>query len=131
MSQLEAVQAQWEADVDAFQKAKPAVTLSAIRLMALRCLDAYPQATHMLIESSDQGRYMCGPITIEADGVALLEDDPIWEFNEEHDLDAVASYLEWGDDTWEDFTDMSHPYTRTRAGYYAMDLALIVSGLPV
>jgi hypothetical protein len=131
VSQVEAMQDEWLAAVDRFHKAKPAATLAAIRLMALRCLDAYPQATHMLLESSDQGRYMCGPNAIEVDGVALLEDDPMWEFNEEHDLDAVASYLDWGDDTWEDFTDMAHPYTRTRAGYYAMDLALIVSGLPV
>jgi hypothetical protein len=131
MSQLEDAQEQWETATDTFHRVVPAVTLAAIRLMALRCLDAYPQATHMLIESSDQGRYMCGPLSIEVDGVTLLEDDPMWEFNEEHELDSVASYLSWGDDTWEDFTDMEHPFTRTRAGYYAMDLALIVAGLPV
>lgn len=104
--------------------------LTAIQLIATAALQFAPDATHMLIESSDQGDFMCAPHTLQRDGVDLLEIEDAGGKNraqewaalcDQYDLDAPASWLTWGH-TWERFVDEDHPFTRRRAGYLAIDV---------
>ena len=129
MSTLDEAHAAYEAAVDMVPAVRLAATLSALRLIALASLSVAPDATHVLIESSDQGgRYMCGPNSIEQDGVDIVDEETLSDLNESWDLDAAASWLDWDDDVWEQFADPNHPYTNPRGGYYAMDLQRIITG---
>jgi hypothetical protein len=127
MSRLEQ---EFSAAADALPAASKAATVAALRLIAAAALTVDQRATHVLIESSDQGgRYMCGPSGVERDGVVVSEFDQMQDLNEEHDLDSAASYLEWDDETWEKYADEGHPYTNPRGGYYALSIAHIVTDL--
>ena len=99
---------------------------AALLLLAGHALAVAPNATHMLMESSDQGNHMCVPLflTVGEEHVAEEEwDARVEEYDDE--LSQAASWLTWGHDSWEDYTDLDHPFSRTRSGYYAMDLGRI------
>jgi hypothetical protein len=105
--------------------------LSAIQLLATAALVFAPDATHLLMESSDQGNYMCTPHGLMRDGRDLLEypangtegREAEWMvLCDQYNLEAAASWLTWGHDAWERFVDTDHPYTRKRAGYMAISL---------
>jgi hypothetical protein len=104
---------------------------TALYLIATHVLEFAPEATHMLMESSDQGDFMCPPYRIEQDGKDLVvgvEGD--WEdVVEDNDLQGAASWLTWGADAWEQYVDQDHPYTNTRGGYCALDLRRIGAAL--
>ena len=110
--------------------------LSAVQLMARVALDFEPTATHMLMESSDQGEFMCAPHALQRDGVDLF--DVQWDVGdararadqwqdliEQYDLHGAGSWLTWGHTAWERFVDTDHPYTSKRSGYLALDLRKI------
>jgi len=102
--------------------------LAAVRLLAAHALDAVPDATHLLIESSDQGNYMmCTAGSVERDGVTVASGTDWDDRCELHDLDAAASWLTWGAAAWEQYADPFHPYTNMRGGYVALDLRRIAA----
>jgi hypothetical protein len=102
---------------------------AALRLIAAHALSVAPEATHMLMESSDQGEFMCAPDSLTKGEDEVAEEE--WEQHvEEHeDLGDAAAWLTWGHRSWEDFLDPDHPFSRPRNGYYALDLRRIQADL--
>jgi hypothetical protein len=102
---------------------------AAVRLLAAHALSVDPGATHMLLESSDQGNFMNGPVQLtDAKGDVISEQE--WEahYNDHVDeLSDAASWLTWGHTRWEQFADAAHPYSNMRNGYYALDLRRIAA----
>lgn len=99
---------------------------AALFLLAGHARSVAPEATHMLMESSDQGNFMCTPafLVIGEDHVAEDEWDARVEEYED-DLSQAASWLTWGHESWEQYLDTAHPFTNRRGGYYAVDLRRI------
>lgn len=122
---LDDLTARFEAAVEAVHRAE--VGSAALRLLAAHARVLAPHGTHMLIESSDQGSYMCSPHRIE--GPEPVDVD--WEYAEQHDLDSAASWLSWSDSSWQEYADAEHPYTNARAGYFAIDIARVLADTPV
>ena len=119
--------AEFGTSVDAWRETENA----AMRLIAAHALSVAPDAVYMLMESSDQGSYMCPPSYLtDVIGTHLHEEE--WEetVEEEDDLNSAASYLGWEGD-WQRFVDDEHPFTNYRGGYYAVDLRKVVEEYPV
>lgn len=107
--------------------------LAAIRLIASHALAVAPEATHMLMESSDQGACLSVPsfLTVGEEHVAEEAWDARLEEFGDGDLTYAPSWLPWGSDRpdsdgWGQFVDNDHPYTNRRSGRYAIDLRRIV-----
>lgn len=106
--------------------------IAALRVIAAHALTVAPQATHMLIESSDQGSYVSVPsfLTVGEDNVAESEWDAYVEEHEDSDLTDAPSWLPWADGPhggWAQFVDEQHPFTSWNGGYYAVDLRRVVA----
>lgn len=120
----------FDSSVERYRQAEPIredAERSALYLLAGHAMTFAPEATHMLIETSDQGRYMWAPNGLEdvdrVDFVVGREQE--WEdLVEDADLIAVASWLPWGGD-WEEYADDTHPYHNPHGGYFALDLRRI------
>ena len=81
----------------------------------------------MLMESSDQGQWLCTPafLTVGTENVA----EEAWDARVEEyedDLSSAPSWLPWVG-AWQKYVDESHPYTNPRGGYYAVDLKRIAA----
>ena len=102
--------------------------LAALRLIAAHALAVAPEATHMLMESSDQGEYLTAPsfLTVGEEHVAEEEWDARVEEYED-DLQDAPGWLPWIGRHWQQYVDESHPYTNRRGGYYAVDLQRIAA----
>jgi hypothetical protein len=103
---------------------------AAIRLIAAHALSVASDTVYMLIESSDQGHYMCVPsyLTDEA-GAHLAEEEWDQRSQDDDDLMSAAGWLGW-DGPWERFADLEHTFTNPRSGYYALDMRRIVAEFP-
>jgi hypothetical protein len=123
--------AAWEQHAETLTRLEDQTTVLSVRLLAAYCLAIEPTATHMLLESSDQGgSYMCAPHTLHRDGVDLAAGDALEQANDDGDLDSIASYLPWSGSGWDQFVDQAHPYTNVRGGYFAVDLRLLKGQVP-
>ena len=101
---------------------------AAVRALAAHALSVAPDATHMLLESSDQGDHMCAPSWLQKDGENVAEE--AWDAHYTEHVDSLsdaAMWLPWGVRTWEQYIDHDHPYTRPKSGSLALDLRRIAA----
>lgn len=129
MNDIDTLHDQFQAATAAYHEAnlETKAEAAALLLLAGHALAVAPDATHMLMESSDQGNFMCIPAFLVIGEDHQNED--AWDAHvEEYDdeLSQAASWLTWGHD-WEQFVDEEHPFTNTRGGYYALDLRKIAA----
>jgi hypothetical protein len=132
MKDLDTLAAEFGQAVNTYQETAPpleaAAETAALFLLAGHALAVAPDATHMFMESSDQGNYMCVPsfLLIGDDHVAEKEWDALTMGGEaEDDLQQAASWLTWGHESWEQYADRTHRGSNLRGGYYALDLRRI------
>lgn len=133
MTEIDTLYERFETATEAYHAAthlEVAAETAALQLLAGHALAVAPNATHMLMESSDQGNHMCYPLylTIGDDHEQEQEWDAHVEEYED-DLSQAASWLTWGHEAWEQFVDEDHEYTNVRSGYYAMDLRRIKAAM--
>lgn len=146
----ESLAAEMAAANAAYRDAYPRANLAAVRYLAAVTLRLVPDATHLLIESSDQGHFMSLPHLVEVDGHVAIPDpalsgvdpdeygfddlrDPdrdnatdLWRdvFDSDDQAQLAASNMEWGG-PWQQYVDRDLTYTRPAAGYYALDVRRI------
>lgn len=130
MTHIEDLAEHFNATVEEARAAEEKVWQAALVYIAACAVDTAPDPVYMLMETSDQGRYMCPPSYLtDAIGHHLNEEE--WDelVETDDDLNAAASWLGWEGD-WQQYVDDEHPYTNHHGGYYAVDLRKIAVDFP-